>query len=153
MMGPNTLSGHLSVIYTSECQINFTLRVIRPILSALKASRSKFPSLKKVSDVVSVKAVAEQRDIDAVQEKANGVVWASGCSSWFIDTKTGRNTIMYPDWQYKFWLRSIFIPWGDFEYRSSKDVEAIGSAKAGYMGGALTAAAISVGAWLLHSRK
>ncbi len=152
-MGPNTLSGHLSVIYTTECQINFTLRVIRPILSALKASRSKLPSLRQASDIVAVKAAAEQRDIDAVQEKAKGVVWASGCSSWFIDTRTGRNTIMYPDWQYKYWLRSVFIRWADFEYRASKNVEAIGSGNAVYIGGALAAAAASIGALVLHARK
>ncbi|KAF5009050.1 hypothetical protein FDECE_4702 [Fusarium decemcellulare] len=107
MMGPNTLSGHLSVIYTTECQINFTLRVIRPIL-------------KEKEDVVEVTPEAEQRDIDEVQEKAKKLVWATGCTSWFIETNSNRNTIMFPDWQYKFWLRSIFVPWRDFEYRKVK---------------------------------
>ncbi|KAL6352453.1 hypothetical protein LRP88_14220 [Fusarium phalaenopsidis] len=104
MMGPNTLSGHLSVIYTSECQINFTLRAIRPIL-------------KNQADTVEVTADAEKRDIDEVQEKAKKLVWATGCTSWFIETKSSRNTIMFPDWQYKFWWRSLFVPSGDFEYR------------------------------------
>ncbi|CAJ0551376.1 Ff.00g113060.m01.CDS01 [Fusarium sp. VM40] len=105
MMGPNTLSGHLSVIYTTECQINFTLRVLQPIL-------------KCQADIVEVTAEAEKRDINRVQEKARELVWATGCTSWFIDEKTGRNTIMFPDWQYKFWLRSVFVSWGDFEYRN-----------------------------------
>lgn len=104
MMGPNTLSGHLSVIYTSECQINFTLRAIRPILE-------------RRADVVEVTAEAEKRDIDEVQEKAKKLVWATGCTSWFIETKSNRNTIMFPDWQFKFWWRSLFVPSGDFEYR------------------------------------
>jgi hypothetical protein len=26
---------------------------------------------------------------------------------------------MFPDWQYKFWLRSIFVSWDDFAYRKS----------------------------------
>ncbi|EEU40014.1 uncharacterized protein NECHADRAFT_32214 [Fusarium vanettenii 77-13-4] len=104
MMGPNTLSGHLSVIYTSECQINFTLRAIRPIL-------------KNRADIVEVTADAEKRDIDEVQQKAKKLVWATGCTSWFIETKSNRNTIMFPDWQYKFWWRSLFVPSGDFEYR------------------------------------
>ncbi|KAF4987762.1 hypothetical protein FGRMN_10186 [Fusarium graminum] len=105
MIGPNTLSGHLSVIYTTECQFNFTLRVLRPIL-------------KGRADIVEVTAEAEKRDIHNVQEKAKSLVWATGCTSWFIDEKTNRNTIMYPDWQFKFWLRSMFVSWGDFEYRS-----------------------------------
>lgn len=121
MMGPNTLSGHLSVIYTTECQINFTLRVIKPILRALSASRSVLPSIGSVDDIVEVKSDAEKRDIDTVQEKARKLVWATGCTSWFIETKSKRNTIMFPDWQYRFWLRSIFIPWNDFDYRKSKD--------------------------------
>ncbi|KAF5648423.1 monooxygenase [Fusarium tjaetaba] len=105
MMGPNTLSGHLSVIYTTECQINYTMRVLRPIL-------------KGKADIVEVTPEAEKKDIDRVQEKAKRLVWATGCTSWFIDEKTNRNTIMFPDWQFKFWLRSIFVAWNDLQYRN-----------------------------------
>jgi hypothetical protein len=105
MMGPNTLSGHLSVIYTTECQINYTMRVLRPILSGK-------------ADIVEVTPEAEKKDIDRVQEKAKSLVWATGCTSWFIDEKTNRNTIMFPDWQFKFWLRSVFVAWNDLEYRN-----------------------------------
>ncbi|KAF5586912.1 monooxygenase [Fusarium pseudocircinatum] len=105
MMGPNTLSGHLSVIYTTECQINYTMRVLRPIL-------------KGKADIVEVTPEAERKDIDRVQEKARRLVWATGCTSWFIDEKTNRNTIMFPDWQFKFWLRSVFVAWNDLEYRN-----------------------------------
>ncbi|KAF4981440.1 hypothetical protein FZEAL_2752 [Fusarium zealandicum] len=108
MMGPNTLSGHLSVIYTTECQINFTLRVIQPILS-------------QQADIVEVTAYAEEKDTNNVQEKAKKLVWATGCTSWFIEANSNRNTIMFPDWQFKFWLRSIFVPWGDFEYRNATE--------------------------------
>ncbi|KAH6999111.1 hypothetical protein BKA56DRAFT_627184 [Ilyonectria sp. MPI-CAGE-AT-0026] len=120
MMGPNTLSGHLSVIYTTECQINFTMRVISPVMKALRNSRSILPTIRSAPDIIGVKADAEQRDIATVQEKAKELVWATGCTSWFIETTTGRNTIMYPDWQYRFWLRSVFIDWNDFAYRKSK---------------------------------
>lgn len=120
MMGPNTLSGHLSVIYTTECQINFTMRVISPVMKALRNSRSILPTICIAPDIIEVKADAEQRDIATVQEKAKELVWATGCTSWFIEATTGRNTIMYPDWQYRFWLRSIFIAWNDLAYRKSK---------------------------------
>ncbi|GKU04504.1 4-hydroxyacetophenone monooxygenase protein [Fusarium langsethiae] len=105
MMGPNTLSGHLSVIYTTECQFNFTLRIIHPIITGK-------------TDIVEVTPEAEARDINNVQEKAKRLVWATGCTSWFIDETTGRNTIMFPDWQFKFWWRSVFVNWEDLEYRS-----------------------------------
>ncbi|KAF4949300.1 hypothetical protein FSARC_13507 [Fusarium sarcochroum] len=112
MMGPNTLSGHLSVIYTTECQFNFTLRVLRPVLTGR-------------ADIVEVAPEAEKRDIERVQEKAKRLVWATGCTSWFIDEKTDRNTIMFPDWQFKFWLRSVFVSWSDFEYRNVNGKESV----------------------------
>lgn len=119
MMGPNTVSGHLSVIYTTECQINFTLRVIKPVMRAIGAVGSLMPALGKAWDIVDLKPLAERRDIDIVQSKAKKLVWAIGCTSWFIDQSTNRNTIMFPDWQYKFWLRSVFITWSDFKYSAS----------------------------------
>lgn len=32
-----------------------------------------------------------------IDTKANILVWATSCTSWFIDETTRRNTIMYPD--------------------------------------------------------
>jgi hypothetical protein len=115
MMGPNTASGHGCVTYTTECQINFALRVMKPVMKALQAQRSRLPVLGSKWDVVQVKADAEQADIDDVQEKAKKLVWSSGCSSWALDSH-GRNTTMYPDFQYKYWLRSIFVEWRSFQY-------------------------------------
>jgi hypothetical protein len=118
-MGPNTLSGHLSVLYTTECQINFIVRIIRPILNGL--NRSLLPSLLRIKcpDSVAVTSMAERKDVSMTDHKAKQLVWATGCTSWFIDPSTGRNTIMFPDWQFKFHLRSIFIPWADFVYKKS----------------------------------
>ncbi|KAL7802021.1 hypothetical protein V8C44DRAFT_346096 [Trichoderma aethiopicum] len=120
MMGPNTLSGHLSVIYTTECQINFALRIIRPVLNAMGTGTWALTIGRPICDIVSVKRTAEQEDIDTVQRKAGKLVWATGCTSWFIDGSTKRNSIMFPDWQYKFWLRSVFISWDDFNYKTSQ---------------------------------
>jgi hypothetical protein len=119
LMGPNTLSGHLSVLYTTECQVNFIIRVIRPILDGL--NRSILPSLfvTEYPESVVVTPVAERKDVAVTDHKAKQLVWATGCTSWFIDPSTGRNTIMFPDWQFKFHLRSIFIPWTDFLYKKS----------------------------------
>ncbi|KAK2765506.1 hypothetical protein FQN54_008360 [Arachnomyces sp. PD_36] len=122
MMGPNTTTGHLSVIYTTECQINFSLRVLRPILGSLSScSLSALnPFSRKSPDTVAVTPAAEQRDNTWIQTLASKLVWATGCSSWYVDTRTGKNTMLYPDWQFKYWLRSIFIPFKtDFVYDSS----------------------------------
>ncbi|KAL1982657.1 hypothetical protein VTN96DRAFT_1027 [Rasamsonia emersonii] len=127
MMGPNTATGHLSVIYTTECQINFTLRVLKPILQPSSPLVSFLTSPLKhllfypvsAADTVAVTADAERRDNDWIQRESARLVWASGCTSWYID-HTGRNTMLYPDWQFKYWLRSIFIPLSrDFVFRTS----------------------------------
>lgn len=109
MMGPNTTTGHLSVIYTTECQINFTMRVLRPILGSSSLSKLN-PFSEDTPDTVAVTPLAEMRENTWIQNLARTLVWASGCSSWYVDARTGRNTMLYPDWQWKYWLRSIFIP-------------------------------------------
>ncbi|KAK7429123.1 hypothetical protein QQZ08_004338 [Neonectria magnoliae] len=155
MMGPNTLSGHLSVIYTTECQINFTMRVIKPVMKALRESKSILPTIRSAPDIVDVKPEAEKRDIATVQEKAKQLVWATGCTSWFIEPSTGRNTIMYPDWQYRFWLRSIFIAWNDITYRQSEHAVATSKDKgpgAGTVIAVVVSAMVGVGAWFLGRR-
>lgn len=130
MMGPNTATGHLSVIYTTECQINFTLRVLKPILQPASSVVSFLTSpLSRLllysypvsaADTVAVTADAERRDNAWIQRESARLVWASGCTSWYIDG-TGRNTMLYPDWQFKYWLRSIFIPLSrDFVFRTSR---------------------------------
>ncbi|KAH7162053.1 hypothetical protein B0J13DRAFT_463478 [Dactylonectria estremocensis] len=153
MMGPNTLSGHLSVIYTTECQINFTMRVIAPVMQALRNSRSILQTIRSTPDIVVVTADAERRDLETVQDKAKQLVWATGCTSWFIEASTGRNTIMYPDWQYTFWLRSVFVAWKDFAYRTSEKSIAAGGGKRKGPGMALAvllSAIVGVGALFLN---
>ncbi|KAJ9311108.1 hypothetical protein DTO271D3_8597 [Paecilomyces variotii] len=125
MMGPNTSTGHLSVIYSTECQINFTLRVLKPILNSLYPSflNTFFTTLGLRSagpDTVAVTPSAEENDNNWIQKEAKKLVWASGCTSWYVDARTGRNTMLYPDWQFKYWLRSIFVPMRrDFVFRRS----------------------------------
>lgn len=78
LMGPNTLSGHLSVIYTTECQINFIIRIIRPILNAIRTELPWLAVRRSDWDIVAVKPSAETQDIESVQEKAKKLVWAKG---------------------------------------------------------------------------
>lgn len=114
MMGPNTVTGHLSVIYTVECQINYVLRLIEPILKTTGSGPSLLSSPTITS--VDVKAPAAMHDSQWIQEKLKKLVWSSGCTSWALDPKTGLNIAMYPQYQFVFWLRSVFIPSEDFDY-------------------------------------
>ncbi|KAF4909297.1 FAD-binding monooxygenase ktnD [Colletotrichum viniferum] len=139
MMGPNTLSGHLSVIYTTECQINFAMRAIAPILKALHSRRSLLPAIGKLTDVMEITPEAEMRDINETQDKAKGL--------------TNRNTIMFPDWQYKFWLRSVFASWNDLRYTTSTAAtkeEQGGRLGLGLLATVLAAGLVAVGAYLFN---
>lgn len=152
-MGPNTASGHGSVAYTSECQIGFTLRVIKPILNALKAQRSRLPVIGQKTDIVKLRPEAEIADINTTQERLKKLVWSSGCTSWALDPKNGRNVTMYPDFQFKYWLRSIFIPRRDFEYFTSQPTAAAIALKAPGVGSWLVAStSVAVGAYLIYLR-
>jgi hypothetical protein len=63
-----------------------------------------------------VRPEAARADFVWTQREAKKLVWASGCTSWAVDPKTGLNNMMYPDWQFAFWLRSIFWKKNDFVY-------------------------------------
>lgn len=119
LMGPNTVTGHLSVIYTVECQINFVLRLIEPLIKSKQASRSLLPAIP--TNVVDVKFEAAKDDSIWMQKELSKLVWASGCTNWALDPSTGMNIAMYPGYQFMFWLRSIFIPGGEFDYVDAKN--------------------------------
>ena len=120
LMGPNTVTGHNSVIYSVECQINMTLRLLDPILKTAHQSGSRVLPAPQVSSV-SVKFDAAREDSSWMQEKLGKLVWASGCTSWALDPKTGMNIAMYPQYQFLFWLRSVFLPGKDFEYVDARN--------------------------------
>ncbi|KAF1942152.1 FAD/NAD(P)-binding domain-containing protein [Clathrospora elynae] len=128
MMGPNTVTGHLSVIYTVECQINFTLRLIDPILKSLPSYRAQsfIPQMLAPSPAtVEVKPEAAIADSQWTQQEAKRLVWASGCVNWAVDPKTGLNNMMYPDWQFLYWFRSVFWKKNDFVYRDEQTGEEV----------------------------
>ncbi|KAF2224979.1 cyclohexanone 1,2-monooxygenase, partial [Elsinoe ampelina] len=121
LMGPNTVTGHLSVIYTIECQILLTLALLKPILSAHRRSLlpSFLPSLpgsKARPVTVAVTPEAATRDISNTHKLLKDFVWSSGCTSWALDPETGTNISMYHNYQWHYWLRSLFLRSGDFRY-------------------------------------
>src|SRR5262245_5473615 len=70
LMGPNTVTGHLSVIYTVECQINFALRLLAPVIESLPSYRSRLlpsltpPFLRPAPKTVEVKYDAAIKDTE-----------------------------------------------------------------------------------------
>lgn len=106
LYGPNAATGQHSVIFHSECQINYTCRLLRQVLTGHNPAAS-----------IMVKPEAQRRDLAWVHEKLKKLVFNSGCQSWWMDPKTKKNTFIYPDPMFLYWLRTIFPRWSDFEVR------------------------------------
>ncbi|QYS93243.1 hypothetical protein H0G86_000628 [Trichoderma simmonsii] len=110
ILGPNTLTGHTSTIMAAENSINYSLRLIKPILQG-KAT------------CIDVKLDAEKQYIDQIQTDLKGTVFNSGCGSWYNRAKNGivHNAMSYPYSQPNFWYRCLFPVYRDFEYDTAKN--------------------------------
>ncbi|PKS11004.1 hypothetical protein jhhlp_002763 [Lomentospora prolificans] len=128
LYGPNAATGQHSVIFHSECQINYSCRLLRPVL------KGNHPA-----DYIMVKPEAQKRDLAWVHGKLKNLVFNSGCQSWWMDPETKKNTFIYPDPMFKYWLRTIFPTWYDFEVKRSRGNESASVVKA------VATAAVSIG--------
>ena len=83
LFGPNTATGHTSVIFATENAVNYSLNFIKPILEG------------KVSSY-EIKEDAERAWAKGVQDQLQKTVFRRGvCSSWYI-TADGWNSSTYP---------------------------------------------------------
>ncbi|KAH7390020.1 hypothetical protein BKA66DRAFT_489548 [Pyrenochaeta sp. MPI-SDFR-AT-0127] len=108
LYGPNAATGQHSVIFHSECQINYSCRLLKPILSG-----------NNPADTIMVRPESQARDLAWVHSKLKHLVFNSGCQSWWMDPRTKKNTFIYPDPMFKYWLRTIFPSWSDFDIRKN----------------------------------
>lgn len=120
LYGPNAATGQHSVIFHSECQINYACRLLQPVLKGSSAA-----------DWIMVKPEAQRRDLRWVHGKLKDLVFNSGCQSWWMDPKTKKNTFIYPDPMFKYWLRTIFPRWSDFEIHRTQGGSALSLGKVG----------------------
>jgi cation diffusion facilitator CzcD-associated flavoprotein CzcO len=100
IFGPNTATGHSSVVMASENMVNYSLKFIKLILRGHVRT-------------VDVKKEAEQRFTAEMQEALKDTVWRSGCSSWYFKDD-GWNSTVYPYTQIDFWRRCTFPKWDDW---------------------------------------
>jgi cation diffusion facilitator CzcD-associated flavoprotein CzcO len=91
--GPNASLGHNSAVAMIEAQIDY-------VLAALDHRRSTGDA---AFDVSLEAQDAYSREID---EKAASTVWLTGgCESWYVDERSGRLTLLWPDFAYAFQQR------------------------------------------------
>ncbi|KAK3378768.1 hypothetical protein B0T24DRAFT_521295 [Lasiosphaeria ovina] len=127
--GPNTITGHTSVIMAIENALALALRVIEPVLDGEAAA-------------VEVTRAAEAKYVAQVQHDLQSrTVWShGGCRSWYhvekekIDNKSSAddaaanetaaattankewNGMIYPYFQLYFWYRCRFPTWSDWAF-------------------------------------
>lgn len=83
IFGPNTVTGHSSVVLASENMVNYTLKLVKPILKGDAHS-------------VEVKKEAEIAWTADIQKSLKSTVWhTGGCQSWYKG-EDGWNSTTYP---------------------------------------------------------
>ncbi|KAG6919169.1 hypothetical protein DXG01_008467 [Tephrocybe rancida] len=126
--GPNTATGHTSVIFTEEVQVNYSLDLIKPIL------RGKLSS-------VDVTHEATDRYNELLQDRLSRSVFV-GCNSWYRVNGAGKvNSSSAHFW---WWLRRPI--WTDYEVKGHESGQTL-TGSILWLGVAVAAA---VGSWILR---
>jgi cation diffusion facilitator CzcD-associated flavoprotein CzcO len=92
--GPNTGTGHTSLLCLIEPQVEHSIAAIRWMHAN------------------GISAIEPREDVQAafnaqIDERMQGTVWMTGgCASWYID-RTGRNSTLWPDFTWKFRRRAM----------------------------------------------
>jgi cation diffusion facilitator CzcD-associated flavoprotein CzcO len=88
LIGPNTGLGHNSMILMMEAQY----RYISSALAYMRENRVR---------AIDVKPDVQAQFNASLQERLAGTVWATGCSSWYLDAR-GKNTSLWPGFTFAF---------------------------------------------------
>ncbi|HEY2516277.1 MAG TPA: NAD(P)/FAD-dependent oxidoreductase [Polyangiaceae bacterium] len=93
IVGPNTGLGHNSMVFIIESQIQYVMDCLR----TMREKKLKF---------VDVRADAQARYNERIQQRMARTVWnTGGCSSWYR-TKDGKNTTLWPGFTAEFRMRT-----------------------------------------------
>lgn len=75
VMGPNSATGHSSVLFTSECQLNLVFHLIRPILNELRRGNAGGGKDGKPAPYVEVTPEAEDRYYAVLRAEMKKKIW------------------------------------------------------------------------------
>ncbi|KAJ5047307.1 uncharacterized protein L3040_003136 [Drepanopeziza brunnea f. sp. 'multigermtubi'] len=107
IFGPNTATGHSSVVLASENMVNMSLKFIGPILNGDVST-------------AEIKKSAELEWARDTQSALKKRIWTTGgCGSWYKDEK-GWNSTVYPYTQIRFTLRCMFPTWSDWDIKYTR---------------------------------
>jgi cation diffusion facilitator CzcD-associated flavoprotein CzcO len=86
--GPNASLGHNSAVYMIETQLQYTLGALT--------------HLAETDAPLEVPIEAEDAYIADLDAAAADTVWLSGCTSWYVDERSGRLTLLWPGYAHTF---------------------------------------------------
>ncbi|MEO7091940.1 MAG: NAD(P)/FAD-dependent oxidoreductase, partial [Polyangiales bacterium] len=93
IVGPNTGLGHSSMVFMIESQVQY-------ILGALQTMRDKNVKL------LDVREGAQTQYNQRLHERLNKTVWSKGgCTSWY-QTRSGKNTTLWPGFTFEYRLKT-----------------------------------------------
>ncbi|KAF4772450.1 hypothetical protein HAV15_002030 [Penicillium sp. str.  len=104
LLGPNSGSGHTSVLFAMECSVNLVIKIARPILQ-------------RQASIVEVRKGAEADWCGAIQTALSKTVLTRSCSNQHTDPKNGWNFFSYPFSSLTFWIGTQFPTMKHWEYR------------------------------------
>ena len=96
LVGPNTATGHTSILLYAEAQIEYVLQCIRHV--ERNAARS-----------IEVREERQHAFSESIREKLQGTVWLlGGCHSWYLNERGG-TSVIWPGttWEFTAGLRRL----------------------------------------------
>ncbi|KAJ1308236.1 hypothetical protein OPQ81_003951 [Rhizoctonia solani] len=107
ILGPNTVTGHSSVLYLEELQMSYVLKLFKPVIQG------------KVGSIVP-RAESTRKFNDWVQYNLKGHVWPS-CHSWYRKAGGGKVIAMWPGGSAYLWWSLRKPNWKDYEVVGAKN--------------------------------
>jgi len=101
--GPNTVTGHTSVIFSEESQVPYFLQLLGPVRAGLFKS-------------VTPTDAATDRYNDMLEERLQDTVWLQ-CTSWYRVGGRGRIFSTFPGPLVLFWWWLRRVRWEDYEIK------------------------------------
>ncbi len=107
LLGPNTGTGHQSIVYMIESQLNYVIDAIGEM---------------KERDLASIEVKQEAMDDynEWLQKRSKRTVWVSGgCKSWYIDEQ-GQNATIWPSFTFEFRQKTRKIDLDEYMLRPAE---------------------------------
>ncbi|KAI9366552.1 hypothetical protein BD770DRAFT_6992 [Pilaira anomala] len=86
LLGPYTLTGHLSVVLMAEIQVNYAIKCMR----------------ENQNTTIEPTKEAQDKYMSKLQKDFEGTIWQTSCSSWYKN-RSGVITSLYPNHVTRFW--------------------------------------------------